>query len=151
MRDRDVRNAIKSLLEKTSQFDEVSLKGLPEDWGMRAGSAKAVVIEPFSVAQRDLWDGGPSTGLAVTSQVNLTIMVRNSDPQLCDEECERLLDVAIDNIQGKSLASFTNPDHSRFLQAQFQKRVAPTRRLLATFGYEYIVDGWAEYDDEIDS
>lgn len=146
MRDKDVRLAMRDLLEKTNAFDEVSLKGLPEDWGSRAGSSKISFVEPLNYTQTDLWDGGPNTGSTANNQATITIAVRDSDPQACDEKCELLLQTAIDAIQGQSLANLTVCDHTRFVRAQFQKRVAPERRLVATFAYEYIIDAWDGYE-----
>lgn len=150
MRDKDVRNDIKHRLEATNAFDEVSLKAPQEDFGSRAGNLKFALVKPFSYAQQDLWDGGPETGLLVTSQFNLTIMVRNSDPTEGDELCELLMNIAIDAIQGKSLAELTNPDQTVFVRAQFQKYVAPTSTLVCIFSYKYIIDGWSNYATEDD-
>ncbi len=151
MRDRDVRQAIKDMLDDTNQFNEVSLRALPEDIGVAAGQLAFVLIQPVSDKQEDRWDGGEFTGMVNNATISITCMVRNSDPQLCDEACELLRNVVIDTIQGKSLADITVPDHTRYVGTVWQARKPPERRIVMTFVYETIMDSWDGYDEEGDA
>jgi hypothetical protein len=75
MRDRDVRNAIQAALIATGAFDGVWIWGLPEAYGTSSSQLAAAAIEPLSSQQDDRFDGGPETGLVVTS---LSCAGRNS-------------------------------------------------------------------------
>ncbi|MHB8359801.1 MAG: hypothetical protein ACYDCP_09950 [Thermoplasmataceae archaeon] len=145
-RDRDVRNAIQTALQATDAFSEVYLWGLPEDYGSGASQIAVAVIEPHSSTQADHWDGGPGTGLVVTSVVTITLIYRHEDPQLRDEAVELLLDVAANTLNGQSLASLTLSELTRFTSWRWETPSHPERRISATFSYQYIVDGWADYD-----
>lgn len=149
MRDRDVRNAIQAALIATNVFDVggVFLWGLPEHYGSGSSNANVVAIEPVSSVQRDLWDGSDEdSGLEVTSTVKLTFMARNEDPQLRDEQVELLFDTAADALNGQSLAGFTAPPFTKFASWNWQSPAHPERRIVSTFTYKYIVEGWDNYD-----
>ncbi len=147
-RDRDVRNAIKTLIEATGQFDTVSRKGLPAEYGSSAGDLKLAIIQPDTIAQSDRWDATDEIGLHVDSTVMITILARNEDPEVRDDLAENLMWVAINAIQGKSLAELTAPDLTRFVRAKFMKPKAPERQIVCTFVYSYIVDGWSGYEPD---
>ena len=146
MRDRDVRNAIQSALQATGAFDGVWIWGLPDNRGSGASQLAAAAIEPQSSSQNDLWDGGPETSLVVTSTVVITLLFRCEDPQLRDEGVELLFDTAANALNGQSFAELTLPDTTRFTSWRWEKPEAPERRISATFSYQYIVEGWSEYD-----
>jgi hypothetical protein len=148
MRDKDVRLAMKTLVEATGEVDEVSLKGLPTEWGSRAGQYKFVVIQPDTMVQQDLWDGRDCTGLLVTSTCLITVLARDEDPQVRDELAERLVSIIINQIQGKQLALLSNPDHTRFVRARFLPPKPPERRVVMTMTYDYILDSWWAFDSD---
>jgi hypothetical protein len=157
MRDKDVRLAIKKLLEETNQFNLVSLKGLPAQKGAPAGDLAFAVIQPDTINQMDRWDSGEEAlnalapiGLEITSTVLVTVMSRNEDPQIRDERAENLAELAINTIQGKALAGLTCPDLTRFVNARFLPEKPPERRVVLLFRYVYILDGWAAYDVDKD-
>jgi hypothetical protein len=145
-RERDVRNAIQAVLIETGAFDAVYVWGLPEDYGSGASNAALAVIEPDSSTQQDRWDSAVAGGLIVTSEVAITLLQRNEDPQLRDEAAELLFDTAADALNGQSLADLTLPQLTRFISWKWQKPEAPERRITATFSYQYIVEGWDSYD-----
>lgn len=148
-RDRDVRDAIQSALAATNAFDEgaVWIWGLPEDYGSGASKLAAAAIEPESSTQDDRFDGGPSTGLVVTSRITITFLYRHDDPQIRDEACENLVEYAAVALNGQSLASLTMPDTTKFAGWRWLPATAPERRIVSSFVYQYIVDGWASYDE----
>ena len=145
MRDRDVRNAIQSTLAATGAFDGVWIWGLPEDYGTGSSQLAACAIEPESSSQADNWDGGPETGLVITSRVRLTLLYRHEDPQLRDEGAELLLDTAANALNGQSLAGLTLPDMTRFLSWTWVKPESVERRITATYQYQYLVESWSGY------
>jgi hypothetical protein len=144
-RDRDVRNSIRDALEATGVFDGVYLSGLPENRGERSGNAQAVSIEPSETFQGDEWDD-TSGALVMTSRVILTFLARHEDPQIRDEIVESLLNVAANALNGKRLADLTLIPLTRFRSWNWQKPVAPERRIVAVLEYQYLVDGWAGFD-----
>jgi hypothetical protein len=147
-RDRDVRNAIKTLLDATGAFDSdgVWITGMPEDSGSGSSIAAAAAIEPVSSTQDDRWDGVAETGLVITSTVAITLIYRNEDPQLRDEGAELLLDTAANALNGQSLAGLTLPDLTRFLSWAWVSPTAPERKIRAQFQYQYLVEGWGGAD-----
>jgi hypothetical protein len=144
-RDRDVRNAIQTALQNTGAFDGVWIWGLPENYGTGASQLAAAAIEPESSTQNDIWDGGPETGLTVTSRLTITLLFRDEDPQLRDEGAELLFDTAANALNGHCLGDLTLPDMTKFTSWKWQQPAAPERRITATFTYQYIVDGWSNY------
>jgi hypothetical protein len=146
MRDRDVRNAIVTVLTATGAYDGVWVTGLPEDSGSGSSVQAAAAIEPVSSTQDDRWDSQTDGGLVVTSLVRITLVYRHDDPQLRDEGAELLLDVAANALNGQSLAGLTLPGLTRFTGWSWTAPTAPERRIAATFSYQYIVEGWGGYD-----
>jgi hypothetical protein len=145
-RDRDVRNAIQAALINTGAFDSVWIWGLPEDYGASSSNLAAAAIEPASSEQTDRWDDAVAGGLLVKSSVTITLLYRHEDPQLRDEAVELLFTTAADALNGKSLAALTVPAFTRFASWSWQKPTPPERRIVASFSYQYIVDGWDSYD-----
>ena len=148
MRDRDVRNAIVAALQATGAFDAggVWITGLPEDRGAGASNVAAAAIEPVSSSLDDRWDAPPEGGLVVTSLVAITLLFRHEDAQLRDEAAELLFDTAANALNGQSLAGLTLPAMTRFTNWRWEKPAPPERRLTAIFSYQYIIDGWFNFD-----
>jgi hypothetical protein len=146
-RERDVRNAIRAALMPTDAFDAVYVWGLPEDYGSGGSQLAVAVIEPHSSTQDDRWDAATGGGLVITSLLTLTFLARNDDPQLRDEAVELLFDTAADVLNGQNLAGLTLPQLTRFVSWRWERPIAPERRIVTTFSYQYIVEGWDEYDD----
>jgi hypothetical protein len=153
VRDRDVRNAIQAALVATDAFDvsanegaAVWIWGLPEDWGTGSSNQAAAAIIPQSSRQEDLWDAAPSGGIVITSRVAIVLAYRHSDPQLRDEGAELLLDTTANALNGQDLGGQIIPQTARVIGWDWQQPAAPERRIQATFSYQYIVEGWDEYD-----
>ena len=116
--------------------------------GLRLGASLAViaVIEPQDSTQDDRWDGSTSTGLVVTSRVNITLYARAEDPQIRDEGAELLLDITANALNGQSLAGLTLPDLTRVNSWRWSQPMPPERMIAVSFSYQYIVEGWEGYD-----
>jgi len=145
-RDRDVRTAIQTALMATNAFDAVYLWGLPEVYGSGASAAAVAAVDPVSSTQSDRWDSQTAGGLVVESRVAITLIARNDDPQLRDEAAELLLDKAANALNGQSLAGLTLPALTRFQSWSWTTPTPPERRIDAAFSYQYIVEGWGNYD-----
>jgi hypothetical protein len=146
MRDRDVRNSIHDALVTTGAFDGVWIWGLPEDYGTASSQIASAAIEPESSTQDDRWDAATGGGLIVTSRVTITLLYRHEDPQLRDEAVELLLEIASNALNGQCLAGLTLPQFTRIVAWRWEKPAPPERRITSTFSYQYIVEGWSEYD-----
>jgi hypothetical protein len=144
-RDRDVRNDIKARLEATNVFDGVWISGKPEDYGQAASEYAAVLIEPISWNDADLWDDEPDGGIVRTATLKLTFHLREFDPQLRDEAAELLCDIAANTLNGKSLAGLTLPAKTRFGAGNWLPPEPPERKVAVTFSYQYIIEGWDEF------
>lgn len=146
-RDRDVRQAIVTLLEATGQFDGVYLGGLPEDGGQAAGNLRAVALDQIGTTETDRWDSSDSTSdLVMTSQVRLIVMARDDDGVVRDEMAENLVDVIGNTLNGVSIASLTLPPFTRIKSWAWQKETPPERRITILFEYQYLVPGWNQFD-----
>jgi hypothetical protein len=146
MRDRDVRNAIQAALVATNAFNGVFVWGLPEDYGSGASNEAFAAVVPQSSRQEDLWDAAAAGGIVITSRVSIVLAFRQIDPQLRDEGAELLLDTAANVLNGQSLAGLTFTQTARIVQWDWQPVTVPERRINAVFSYQYIVEGWDEYD-----
>jgi hypothetical protein len=146
MRDRDVRNAIQAALVATNAFNGVFVWGLPEDYGSGASNEAFAAVVPQSSRQEDLWDAAAVGGIVITSRVSIVLAFRQIDPQLRDEGAELLLDTTANALNGQSLAGLTFTQTARIVQWDWQPVTVPERRINAVFSYQYIVEGWDEYD-----
>lgn len=144
-RERDVRNAIKDILVATGAFSNVWLTGPPQDFGQGASELTAAAIEPVSTRLASGWDAAPSGGLGYTCQLTVSLLARQSDPQLRDELAEQLLDFLINAVNGQSLAGFTIPQLTMVTSWQWQAPVPPERCITATVRFTYLVT-WESFD-----
>jgi hypothetical protein len=144
MRERDVRNAIKTALWATGVFDDIWLTGLPEDYGRGASQLRAAAIEPAATALATGWDAPIAGGLDFKAQCIVTLLARHEDPQLRDELAEQLLDTLHNAVNGQSLAGFTLPVKTLVTSWLWQPPLAPERRITATVSFAYLVtwEGW---------
>ncbi|WP_165068398.1 hypothetical protein [Paludisphaera rhizosphaerae] len=144
-RERDVRGAIRDLLDATGAFDGVYPAGLPEDRGERSGDLRAAAIEPVATTISAQGDdvGGALTAAATLS---LTLTARDDDPETRDAAAERLLYAAADALNGVSLADVTLPGSTRIQSWTWKKAVAPERRIEAVLTFQYLVEGWNGFD-----
>ena len=144
-RERDVRGAVRDLLDATGGFDGVYPAGLPEDRGERSGDLRAAAIEPLGTriaAQGDDVAGA----LTADATLALTLIARDDDPETRDAAAERLLYLAADALNGVSLAGVTLPASTRIQSWTWRKAVAPERRIEAVLEFQYLVEGWSGFD-----
>jgi hypothetical protein len=146
VRERDVRNAIRDAVSRTGHFDGVYLSGLPEDYGFGASSTAVAVIEPDATNHVAGWDSQIEGGLDFRASVKLTLIARDRDGQARDEAAELLLDVAVNAIQGVSLAGFTVPGRTMDVAWRWLRPAAPERRIVVSIAYDYLVEGWNSFD-----
>ena len=144
MRERDVRNAIKTALLATGAFSDVWLSGLPESCGRAASDLTAAAIEPSATSLTTGWDAQLAGGLDYTARLTVTLLARHEDPQLRDELAEQLLSTLHNAVNGQSLAGFTLPAKTLVQSWSWQPASPPERRIAATVSFSYLVtwEGW---------
>lgn len=142
-RERDFRNALEAALVATGQFSEVTLKGLPENYGEAASDLTAVSIQPHSTQIRTGWDAALGGGRVFQCQLVVTILARHSDPVLGDELAEQLLNTLRNVADGGVLvAGFNEPQRTQVTGWQWKTRTDVERRIAAILTYDYLQDGW---------
>ncbi|AMV37365.1 hypothetical protein [Planctomyces sp. SH-PL62] len=144
-RERDVRGAIRDILDATGAFDAVYTAGLPEDRGERSGDRLAAAVEPGETRVAGQGDD-VSGALAATSHVTLVLLARDDDPAARDDQAERLLHTAAAALNGRSLAGSTLPGSTRIRSWAWRKPIAPERRIEAILEFQYLVEGWNAFD-----
>lgn len=146
-RERDLRNAIQQCLAQTGAFSDVSLSGLPEDYGEGASDLTAAAILPGSTRLVSGWDSGPGGGRVFLCQLLITVLARHADPQLCDELAEQLVEYIRDAVDGQTIVpAFNEPQRTMITGWQWLPRKAPERRIAVTLTYHYLQDGWNTAD-----
>ncbi len=78
--------------------------------------------------------------------MTVTLLARNDDAQLRDEQAEQLLDVLANAVNGVSLAGITLPGKTLVTAWQWRPAMAPERRIAATVSFQYLVEGWENFD-----
>jgi len=136
--ERDIRGAIRDLLEATSAFDGVYLSGLPEHRGERGGDLRAAAIEPDETQAAGHWDD-LSGSLVMTARATITLMARDDDPQTRDEAVEELLQTTFDALDGRSLAGRTLPEWTGVRSWTWRKPTPPERRIEAALEFRYLI------------
>jgi hypothetical protein len=145
-RDWDVLGAIRDLLTLTGQFDLVALSGLPEDRGFAAVST-ACVIQPGAWEDVDEWDDAVEVSIPRRVSWTLTILVRDSDPEVRDSTADRLSNLAQDTLDGVSLGGITLPGRTKLRRGVWSRPASAERRLVLAGEFTYIVSGFAGHDD----
>jgi len=144
-RERDVRGAIRDILEATGAFDAVYAAGPPEDRGERSGDRRAAAIEPGQTTLAGRGDD-ESGALEAAAVVTLVLLARDDDPAARDEAAELLLNTAAAALNGRSLAGATLPGSTLVRSWAWRRPVAPERRIEATLEFRYLVEGWNALD-----
>ena len=147
-RERDVRNAVQTLLQATGQFDPNGVWLFsPEDQGEGTDATNACWIEPFASELSDPWDAQTGGGVIVSARLRITFASRADDPQKRDEAVELLFNAAANALDGQTLvAGFTLPAFTRFVSWTWLEPDAPERRIVSIFSYQYELEGWGGFD-----
>lgn len=138
-RDRDIRNAMRDLIDATGDCDVVTCAGLPEDQAYPGAATKCVNIEPLNYIDDDLCEGADGPILLRTGTAKVTFMATDEDGAVRDETVERLYHSACDVCNGISVAGLTYPAKTRFSTLRWLAAKPPERRGEATFTYQYEV------------
>lgn len=151
MRERDLRNAIKTALDATNLFDTVWLGGLEDPKGIAASDSTGCGISPNSTVE-DLRGGGggydaaTDGGILYSCRIDLEIIARNEDSQVRDELAEQLLNTAKNTLNGTDLGGLAFPQLTKVSGWTWKKATSSERLIVATLMVRYEDDGWQAAD-----
>lgn len=146
-RDRDIRTAMKDLLEATHQFDVVSIGDLPESGGWKSGALRGANIDPWNDADADFACDSDGPILMRSSTVKVTFIAKAEDTETATNDVELLMNVAANAWNGVSLAGLTYPDKTRITNRRWLKPEPPERRCEVTFAYSYEIPEFDAFDE----
>jgi hypothetical protein len=146
VRDRDVRLAVLDALVATDQFNDVWPAGLPEEVGTGAYEQAAAALDQSRGTSEQYGDADPEGGLLQRRDMTITILYRHHDPLLRDAAAERLLNVVCNTINGNNLGGLVFAQTALVRSWSWEKATAPERRISATYHFEYMVEGWTNFD-----
>lgn len=146
MRERDARRAAGELLMDTGEFHCVAVGGELFASGVAASDLCFALIEPQDSQESDEHDAGPWGASIIKARASLIVGARRHDPILRDSEAERLLNVARNALNGKSLGGFTMPDFTKVSRWAWQRPADVERRIACTLAFTYLEEGWDAAD-----
>lgn len=163
-RERDIRSAIRDALVRSGAIleSDVYLGGAAEVAGHTDGPL-VVAIEPHSTTMGTSgamsagagfgrtaagWDSETSGRLAWTTQILVTIISRNDDPETRDDAADLMLSYLQNSVNGQILAEgLTVPSATLVKTWTWKAPTPPTRMLVATVWCDYLSEGWDNFDE----
>ena len=147
LRDWDVLDDVNTKLKATGEFDGVYRGALPEARGQAAADKYAAAVSLLDWEETDLSDDAAGVQSTRTVRWQLTLMVREDDPELRERSLDRLLNVCQVTLDGQSLAGgLTIPDWTRLRKGAYQKAEPPQQAMVVTGEFAYWVEGFAGHD-----
>jgi hypothetical protein len=146
MRDRDIREAIKTALDATGFFDEVIHNAAEGDAAVSTIEQKTAVIYPLSGEISDQWDTLATGAMTIEAQCQIVFIITSEDDKHRDDALEQMFNVACNALNKQSLAGLTFPDFTRFRRWQWLPATPPERRLETIFGYIFEVPNAVSFD-----
>lgn len=154
LRDFQILRLIGRALEATNQFSEVRYK-LPEEDAAGAGVLRMACLQLAAGSKKSLWDDGASTpldGIEREAAFVLTIIYRDPNPQIHQQELDRLLEVASNAIDGESFGAAevdgvategaTIPSRTYLAGWNYQESSNVEQRLRIVGKFARLVTGW---------
>lgn len=149
-RERDIRNAMYSLIEATGEFDYLPIGRGTTAWAPAAAATKSLSIEPFTGRHVPKWDEAAFDGLENDVRLKVTITAADDDPQLRDELAERLYNLACNALNNQALPGggdiTTMPMFTGFETYRWLPPVHPNRQIEAIFVFRYLLPDSQSYD-----
>ncbi len=144
-RERDIRGAIRDLLDSTGMFDRVYLGLPPDQGGGPSGLLRTASIEPSETVVAGQGDD-VSGALTATTTVKILLLARDDDSIARDEAAERLLNATAAALNGRSIGTVTLPGSTRLRSWEWRKATPPERRIEALLEFQYLIEGWSDFD-----
>jgi hypothetical protein len=153
MRERDIRNAIRSALVATDAFDDggVVLWGFRDASDQGADRTRAVSILPGPGKEDDKWDGVLDGQMLEMDHARLIIRVRDEDIQKRDEDADRLLNICKDALNGAALNTVLGepviyPQWTKIISWDWREPTPPQREIECVFQYLFDAPTWTGFD-----
>lgn len=128
-RDRHMLKLIAAALVATGEFDDVRTSGPPEERGTPSEESRLATLELKGWREEDQSNDYAAVIQDRTITFTLVIAVRHEDPDLRDDEADRLCQVCANAINGRSFGGVNIPDHTRLLSGVYHPAQSPERRL----------------------
>jgi len=141
-RDRQILKGIAELVRATDEFGLVTTSGPVDDGGQSAENLKLAVLELDSFEEESLADDPSATAVMRTVSYFLHIYVRDPDPDVRDDEVDRLFCVAANTINGISYLGETYLQWSAIRRGQYLPETGIERHLECTGEFVYVIDSW---------
>ena len=145
-RDWDVFESISTLLAATNEFDNIYRSALPESNGQRSEDQLAACVAPRDWDEVDDADNASTQQIKRSVRWTLTLMVREDDPEIRERYLDRLLNIAMTAIDGKSLAGLTIPAWTKLRKGSYELPNAPEQRMTCQGEFVYWIDGFGSHD-----
>lgn len=146
-RDRTYLYLIRDLLVATGAFDEVRTSGRPEDAGVGSYDVKLASLELDGFVETDEYDDDDATPSIRRVNFTLWIMARvGTDPDLRDDECDRLQQVASNAINGQSFGATAYYGYTRIKGGKYERATGPERRLACAGQFAYEIPDFDAHD-----
>jgi hypothetical protein len=126
-------------LGDTGEFDEVTTTGLPEGMGGSADDARLACLELATWQDVDLYSDPDATPQVRTVHYHLHILVRSEDPDVRDDEVDRLAAVAGAALNGASLGDASFTGKMRLSRGRWLTAAGPERRMHVNGEFSYLI------------
>ena len=136
-RDRQIVKLIADALRATGEFDEVRTAGLPEVQGSGSDEARLASLEIVSWDESDQFTDTDVNPLNRTVRFRLTILVRMEDPDMRDDECDRLYCASANAFVGHVFGGVTYSYYSRLNRGNWLPANPPERRMAVLGQFTY--------------
>jgi len=148
--DRHIMRSIKEALEATGQFDAV-YRGIITDGAGKPADFKAIaVIYMDNFDEPTFADDEDDTQYQHALRFRITIEVREDDPELREDELDRLRCVVANAINYKNFSDVTIPGLTLVKTGSYGKPDHPTQSLDLRVETAYFVDAPDLHDDLFD-
>lgn len=145
-RDRKILKVIASLLRDASEFGLVTTSGPPEVHGQSAEHARLAGLELSDFVETSEYSDHDASYLIRVVQYILHIYVRDQDPDVRDDEADRLYNVATNALSGVGYEADVIPERSWLRRGQYLPADGIERRLRVLGQFVYTVPNWASHD-----
>jgi hypothetical protein len=142
IRDRQILKRFAEKLVERDRFHEVGTAGLPEQKGASAEHYRKVSMDVRSFVEVPRWSE-PGRGLTVERVVDfaLVIHVRDADPDVRDDEADRLYVIAANTISQEKLDSQLVQDKTWLNRGRYLLTDGIERRIECTGQFTYLIEG----------
>ena len=146
----DILDDVKARLWATGAFDAVYRGASPEVRGRAASDRLAAIVAATSWEQTDLSDDETMVQSTRNVRWQLTLIVRDDDPETREKTLNSLLVTAQNTLDGQSLGGVTIPAWTRLKSGVYQPATPPEQRMVVTGEFAYWLEGFGgntAYDD----